>query len=173
MNGSDSENLKELLARFMDAVAAGQAAQDIERGDELLRAFPAPQPDEDVVAGLKAEVAAVVRRRHRIAMQRRILSSAAMAAVLVAVSAVALKFLEGRPVEQTTVRYAAAISDRIWESSDITTDDADIAVLAAEISTIENELNGVELGDSGTNGSAAVDDLEMELIGVSGDFWKG
>ena len=173
MNGSDRENLKELLARFMDAEEAGRAAQDIEKGDELLRAHPAPQPDEDVIAGLKAMVSAVVRRRQRITLQRRIFAVAAVAAVLVVVSAVALKFFEPRPVEQTQMRYAAAISDRIWESSDITTDDADIAILAAEISTIENELNGVELGDSGTNGSAAVDDLEMELIGISGDFWKG
>lgn len=173
MNGSDRENLKELLARFMDAAKAGQAAQDIERGDELLRAFPAPQPDEDVVAGVKAMVSAVARRRHRITLQHRIFAAAAMAAAIVVVSAAALKYFDRQPIGQTPVRYAAVISDKIWESSDIATDDADIAVLAAEISTIENELHGVELSDNGTNGSAAVDDLEMELIGISGDFWKG
>jgi len=173
MNGSDRENLKELLAKFMNAEEAGQTAQDIVSGDELLRAFPAPQPDEDVVAGLKAEVAAVVRRRHRITLQHRILSAVAVAAAIVVVSAAALKYFDRQPSGQSQVRIAAVIPDKIWESSDITTDDADIAVLAAEISTIENELYGVDLSDSGTNGSAAVDDLEMELIGISGDFWKG
>jgi hypothetical protein len=53
------------------------------------------------------------------------------------------------------------------------TDDADIAVLAAEISTIENELYGVELSDSGVSGGLDADDLEMELIGIGSDFWKG
>jgi hypothetical protein len=174
MNGSDRENLKELLARFMDAAKAGQAAQDIERGDELLRAFPAPQPDEKVVAGIKVRVsAASVRRRHGITLQHRIFAAAAVAAAIVVVSAAALKYFDRQPIGQTPVRYAAVISDKIWESSDITTDDADIAVLAAEISTIENELYGVESSNSSVTGNTAADDLEMELIGISGDFWKG
>jgi hypothetical protein len=158
----------------MDAEEAGRAAQDIVSGDELLRTNPAPQPDENVVAGIKTFVsAALAERRHRIALHHRILSAAAVAAAVVVVSAAALKFYESQPAERTTMRMAAAIPDRIWESSDIAADDADIAVLAAEISTIENELYGVELTDNGTNGSASADDLEMELIGVSGDFWKG
>ncbi|MFH1371622.1 MAG: hypothetical protein ABII09_10110 [Planctomycetota bacterium] len=172
MNGSDRENLKDLLSKFMDAGAAGEAAEDIERGDELLRAFPAQEPDKDVVADVKEMVSAVVRRRHRITLQRRILA-AAVAAAIVVVSAVALKYFDRQPAGQTPVRYAAAIPDKIWESSDITTDDPDIAVLAAEISTIENELHGVESSDSSVSGSMAADDLEMELIGISGDFWKG
>jgi hypothetical protein len=172
MNGSDRENLRELLARFMDADEAGQAAEDIERGDELLRAHPAPQPDEDTVAGIKAMVSAAVSRRHRITLHRRIFAVAAAAAI-VAVSASAIRYFYGQPAERTPVRYAAVISDKIWESSDITTDDADIAVLTAEISTIENELYGVELSDSGVSGGLDADDLEMELIGIGGDFWKG
>ena len=172
MNGSDRENLRELLARFMDADKAGQAAEDIERGDELLRTHPAPQPDENTVAGIKVMVSAAVSRRHRITLERRIFAVAAAAAI-VAVSAVVIKYFYGQPGEKTTVRYAAVISDRIWESSDITTDDADIAVLTADISTIENELYGVELSESGISGSVDADDLEMELIGIGGDFWKG
>ncbi len=172
MNSSDRENLNELLAKFMDSEAAGRAAEDIKRGDELLRAHPAPQPDQDMIAGVKEMMSAVVKRRHRITLQRRILAVAAAAAVIVVISVAALNYFDRQPAGQTPVQYASVIPDRIWESSDITTDDADIAVLAAEISTIENELHGVELSDNDVS-SMSVDDLEMELIGIGGDFWKG
>ena len=173
MNDSGKENLRELLARFMAAEAAGRAAADIEKGDELLRTNPAPQPGEDVVSGIKTEVSIALRRRHRITLQHRVFAVAAVAAAIVIASVLTLRFFNEQPVERSTVKYAAAIPEGVWEGSDITIDDADIAVLTAEVSTIENELRGVQLAENGGNGSAAVDDLEMELIGISGDFWKG
>jgi hypothetical protein len=167
MREPSNENLRELLAKFMDEGAAGRAAEDIERGDELLRKWSAPQPSEAALAEVKRKMAIALRRRRAITSQRRITAAAAVAAVLVVVSAVALRLFERRPMERTV----ATIPERIWESSDIAADDADITVLAAEIDTIENELSGVELYDNGGNG--AVGDFEMELIETSGDFWKG
>ncbi|MGA2172428.1 MAG: hypothetical protein ABSG82_05375 [Sedimentisphaerales bacterium] len=173
MNNSADENLRELLSGFMDAEAAGRAAEEIESGDELLRAHPAPQPSEAFLAEIKKKMSAATGRRQTITLRRRILAVAAAAAVIVAVSAVTLKFFEKQPVTQTTAQYAAAIPAKIWESNDITADDADIVVLAAEVGTIENELSGVQLNDNSGNGSGAVGDLEMELIETNGDFWKG
>jgi hypothetical protein len=173
MNDSAKENLKELLAGFMDAGSARQAEEDIEKGDELLCHWSAPQPGENVLAEVKKKVAATVRQRHRIALQRRIWAAAGVAAAIVIVSALALKLFEKQPVEQTALRYAAAIPERVWEGSDITKDDADIVVLAAEVETIENELAGAQLNDTSGNGSTAVGDIETELIEIGGNFWKG
>ncbi len=174
MNDSAKENLRELLAGFMDAGSAKQAAEDIERGEQLLRQWPAPQPGAAALAEVKKKVAAAVRRRHRITLQRRVWAVAGVAAAaIVIVSAVALRLFERQPVEQTTLLYAAAIPERVWEGSDITRDDADIAVLVAEVETIENELSGVQLNDTGGNGNTAIDDLETELIEIGGNFWKG
>lgn len=172
MNTPDKENLKELLGRFMDAAEVDEAARDIDQGDELLRTFPAPQPDEEVIADVKAMMSAVVRRRHRITLHRRIFAAAAAAAIVIA-SATALKYLDRQPGGQTTKQIAFMIPDRIWESTDITTDDADIAVLTAEITSVENELYGVELSDDTITGSTSADELEMELIGIGSNFWKG
>ena len=173
MNDSAKENLRELLAGFMDAGSARQAAEDIEKGDELLRQWSAPQPSDVVLAEVKKKIAAAVRRRHRIALQRRIWAAVSVAAAIVIVSAVALRLFEKQPVEQAALRYAAAIPERVWEGSDITKDDADIAVLVAEVETIENELSGVQSNDTGGNGNTAVGDLETELIEIGGNFWKG
>jgi hypothetical protein len=173
MNDSAKENLRELLAGFMDAGSAKQTAEDIERGDVLLRQWSAPQPADVVLAEVKKKISAAVKQRHRIALQRRIWAVAGVAAAIVIVSALALTLSERQPAEKTTIKYAAAIPDRVWEGSDITKDDADIVVLVAEVETIENELSATRLDDTGGNGSTAVGDLETELIEIGGDFWKG
>ena len=72
MNNSANENLRELLAGFMDEAAARQTAEDIEKGDEILGAYSAPQPDERVLAEVKKNVAAALRRRRTVVFQRRI-----------------------------------------------------------------------------------------------------
>jgi hypothetical protein len=172
MNDSTKENLRELLAGFMDEDTASQTAEDIEKGDEFLRKFAAPSPGDDVVAAIKARVAVTIRQKHRITLQHRIFAAVSVAAAIVLVSALALKFFEPSPIEKTTVQYAA-IPARVWDGSDITTDDADIAVLVSEVKTIENELSGVQLKDNSGVGNAAIGDLETELIEIGGDFWKG
>jgi len=52
-------------------------------------------------------------------------------------------------------------------------DDADLASLAAEIEQIESDLLAVQLGENGDNGSGAAAELELELIEINNDFWKG
>ena len=169
MNDSAKENLKELLAGFMDAGSARQAKEDIEKGDELLCHWSAPQPGDVVLAEVKKKVAAAVRRRHRIALQRRIWAAAGVAAAIVIVSVLALRLSERQTVGPTAI----VIPERVWEGSDITKDDADIVVLAAEVETIENELAGAQLNDTSSNGNTAISDIETELIEINGNFWKG
>jgi hypothetical protein len=174
MNDSEKENVKELLAGFMDEQSARQAAEDIEKGDELLRAWPAPQPGETVLAEVNKKMAGAFRRHQAITLQRRFVAVAAVAAAIVLVLAASLRMFDKGPVERTTVKYAAAIPASLWENDDAALDDADVSVLAAEVETIENELSGAAQSDEniGTGGTA-VDDLENELIEMSGDFWKG
>ena len=173
MNDRNNENLREILAKFMGADEVSQVINDIERGDELLGKFPAPAPRDSIIEGIKIQMAAAARRRHRETIQLGFLKALSVAAAIVTISIAAHKYFERTPTEQARVTYAAVIPDRLWEGSDITTDDAGIAVIAAEITTIENQLNGIELRDIDISGSGTADDLEMELIGISGDFWKG
>jgi hypothetical protein len=170
MNNSTKENLNELLAGFMDANMAGQAVQDIEKGDQLLRNFPAPQPGPDVVAAVKARVAAAVRQRHRITLQRRIWAAAGVAAAIMLVSVAALKLFEQKPTEPTPAHYAVVIPDRVWEGSDIT---SDISVLSAELESLEKEITSTSVDEIGDNSNLSVGDLEMELIETGGNLWKG
>ena len=173
MDNPTNENLKDLLAGFMDEGAASQAKEDIEKGDEILGAYPAPQPSDAVLAEVTNKVVAAVRRRHSIALRRRVWATAGIAAAIVIVSVAAMKLFEKQPTGRAATQYASAISAKIWESSDIAADDPNVAALTAEVETIENELSKVRLNETVSNGSGAVGDLEMELIEIGSEFWKG
>lgn len=167
MNNSANENLRELLAGFMDESAARQTADDIEKGEEILGVYSAPGPDERVVAEVKKNVVAAVRRRRTVVFQRRILG-AAVAAAMIVVSVLTLMRYGNLPNSHQNRIVAASIPSRVWEGAD----DADVTVLTAEIENIQSELSGAQSDDAG-NGSTAVGDLETELIEINGDIWKG
>jgi hypothetical protein len=167
MNNSANENLRELLAGFMDEAAARQTAEDIENGEKLLGAYSAPQPDERVLAEVKKNVVAAVRRRRTVVFQRRILTAAVAAAVIIVSGLVLMRYGNQQSSHQTRM-VAASIPASVWEGAD----DADVTVLTAEIENIQSELSGAH-SDDGGNGSNDIGDLETELIEVNGDMWKG
>jgi hypothetical protein len=167
MTNSAKENLRELLAGFMDESAARQTAEDIEKGQEILHASQSPQPDERVIAEVKRNVDAALRRRKTVVFQRRILSAAVAAAVVVVSVLAIIRY--GAPQNSRQNRIiAATIPASVWEGAD----DADVTVLKAEIENIQSELLGTQ-SDDGGNGNTAIGDLETELIEINSDIWKG
>jgi tellurite resistance protein len=169
MNNSANENLRKLLAGFMDEAAVRQTAEDIEKGEEILGANRAPQPDARVLAEVKRNVAAALRRRRMVVFQKRMLG-AAVAAAVVAVSVLTLMRYGDQTNSHQSGMVAAAISSRVWEGAD----DADVTVLKAEVENIQSELSEAQSDSIGTGGTnSAIGDLETELIEVNGDMWKG
>jgi hypothetical protein len=169
MNNSANENLRELLAGFMDEAAARRTAEDIEKGEEILGAYKSPQPDEKVLAEVKKTVVAALRQRRSVVLQKRILGAAVAAAVIVVSVLVLMRYGSPQNSRQTRM-VAAAIPASVWEGAD----DADVTVLRAEIENIQSELSGVQSDSFGTGGTnSAIGDLETELIEVNGDMWKG
>ena len=47
MNDQGRENLDELIERFYNGDQAGDALEDVRRGEQLLRNNPAPEPDPE------------------------------------------------------------------------------------------------------------------------------
>jgi hypothetical protein len=170
---NEKENLRELLASFMDTEAANKAAADIERGDELLRSWPASEPSETLLAEVKQKMAVAAGCRRIVKLQNRIFTAAAVAAAILISSYVSIKIFEFRTNSQPDSTYAATIPDRLWEGGSIRTDDPDIAVLSKEIDNVADEISGVCLSDKNGGSAASVGDVEMQIIEVSADFWKG
>jgi ferric-dicitrate binding protein FerR (iron transport regulator) len=169
MDRRNGENLRELFERFVDAGQAKEAAEDIERGEQMLRQWPAPEPRAELLALIKAEMGARLahRRSHRL---RWFASRAAgiAAAIVIAASVWTGIDRDAGP----GVMVASLIPTAIWEGENIVLDDLGLASLNADVEGIENEVRALQENGSRSSESA-VDEVEMELLEIDGEFWKG
>lgn len=173
MNNRNEENLAELLGKFFDAEQAESFAEDIQKAEQILRENPAPEPDDMLIANIKAEIAMRLpaeRARHFRRMVYKVISIAAAIIILAAIS-VQLLIEGGKKTEE--VAYASLIPTAIWESDDITADDENLAIFTTEIEEIEGEVLDLQSGEDTGNGDRTITELEMELIEINSDFWKG
>ncbi len=173
MSDTENENLKNLFESFVDAGSAEQAARDIDRTEAILRQYPAPEPDAGVLAKAKAAAAGALMRRKTGESRRAMYKVLAVAAVLFVAAVVAVKVFQPAAVQPPVQTGTTVIASALWQSDDIAAADADIAVLTAEVNQVADEMLALRLGDNETNGQAELYDLEMELIDISSDFWKG
>jgi len=167
MNVENKENLKEVFEKFLDGQQARQAAEDVREGEQILRQYPAPVPDKELADNIKAKISETLVRRKSTAFKYRAYTAAAVAAAFIILTTISVKLFKEEPA------VGVRIPSAIWESDDIAVDDAELAVLTAEIEQIESDLIALQLADNGGNGSGAVTDLEMELVEINSDFWKG
>ena len=70
------------------------------------------------------------------------------------------------------VMIASLIPTAIWEGENIVLDDLRLASLNAEVEGIENEVRALQQ-DGSRSSESAVDEVEMELLEIDGEFWKG
>ena len=163
----NGEELKELFERFVCAEEAEQAVEDIQRGEEILRGHSAPEPDSELIADIKTEIAGALLSKEVSVFRRMAYKTAVAVAAVILVAVISVKLLERGGGEPKMVVTASIIPEAIWES-----DDADLAIMAAEIEQIEGEIRALQLGENGANGDRDLIELEMRLIALDSDFWK-
>ena len=172
MKDRDRENPAELFERFFDAEQASGMLEDVRRGEQILRDNPAPEPDDMLIANIKAEIAMRLPiRRARLARHRTYRRATAAAAIFVIAGIGAMLFNQGGP-GPGQVAAASLIPTAIWESNNIAIDDENLAVFAAQIDQLEDEVMTLESGEDAGEGSRTLEELEIELIVVRSDFWK-
>ncbi len=169
MDRRNGENLRELFERFVDARQAKEAAEDIERGEQILRQWPAPEPRAELLALIKTEMGA--RLAHR--RSRHLRWFASRAAGIAAAIVIAAGVWTGVNRDAGPgVMVASLIPTAIWESENIVLDDLQLTLLSAEVERIESEVRDLQQNESRSSESA-VDEVEMELLEIEGEFWKG
>ena len=172
MNGQNKENLKELFEKFFTAEQAKKAIEDVQKAEQILRENPAPEPDDMLIANIKAEIAMRLPLRRADSFKRMAYKVAAVAAVVFIVAAISVNLIN-KYDRYEKAAYASIIPRAIWESDDIAADDMDLAVLTAEIDQIEDEVMSLQFGESSVDSDTEVMELEMELIETESYFWKG
>jgi hypothetical protein len=178
MNDGNRENLKELFEKFLDAEQAESCVEDVQKAEEILREHPAPEPDDMLIANIKAEIAMRMpagRTRRTGVFKQIAYKTVSVAAAVIFLTAIGLRLFDKGGVEPNgPVQYASIIPTAIWESDDIAAADANLAIFTVEIEQIENELLALQLGEDDGNGDRSITELEMELIEINNsDFWKG
>lgn len=173
MSKPAQDNLKELLSRFMDASAAQAAQEDIEAGDRLLAAHPAPPPAPKTVATVHTlMIATAVRRRRRIRLFRGAVAAAA-AVILTVLIGQQSRIPAPAPVTNPGVNLVSILPAAVWDSHDLGGDDHDVVYFTSEIRQIEAQIHALEAGEFGGHPSRAVEEIEMELMWIEAEFWKG
>ena len=162
-----NENLKELLSGLADAEEAAQMAEDIAAGDAIVDRFDSPRPDAAVVSGIKRQVAARLWLSKRRRFVRRT-SEAVLAAVLV------VGVLFGVMLMQNGQEPGVAINLGIWgeASEEKIAGDPEYALLVSEAEEIESSLLMIRL-DENNDEEDVLFDIEMEVLEMNGNFWKG
>jgi hypothetical protein len=154
----------------MDSEQAQKHAEDIEKGEQLLREYPAPEPDDMLLANIKAEIALHILPHRATAYKRFVYRVAAVAAVIIVIVAVGTSFLE-KPEDITPRKDIQTASIFPWSDSDeLTSHEANLVRITTEIDQIENELN---YGEDYHDNNSTVAELEIEVTEIAGDFWKG
>ncbi len=174
MKDENQENLKELFEKFLDAEQAQKYVEDVQKAEQILRENPAPEPDDMLIANIKAEIAMRLPARKTYVFKHIAYKVVSIAAAVVFLTAIGLRLFEKDDSKPSPVQRASIIPTAIWESDDIATDDADLAIFTIEIEQIEDEMLVLQFGEDDTNGDSSVSELEMELIEINNsDFWKG
>jgi hypothetical protein len=172
MSDRNEDNLKELFSRFLNSEQAAKAIEDIQRAEQILREHPAPEPDDMLIANIKAEIALNLLPRKAHVFERMVYKIAAVAAAILIITAIGLNLFE-RDKDSKKLVYASIIPRAVWESDDIAADDDRLANLIVEFEQIEEEVSSLQLGENGGKSNRAIEELEMELIEINSDFWKG
>lgn len=173
MNNRNDENLKELFERFVGADQAESAVEDFAAAQRILREHPVPEPDEELIAGIKSEIAETLRRRKERAFRRMAYKLAPVAAVFIVLAVVSIKMFVGNGGPEEVVYARMMMPTAVWNSENVALDDVELAILTAQIDELEGEVVTLELGEDSGNGRSAVTELEMELVTINSDFWEG
>ena len=128
-----------------------------------------------LLANIKAEIAMRLPAKSAGVFHRIGYNVAAVAAAVIILAAVGTNLFEkdsGQP-KPLGPMIASLIPPEIWESDDIAADDMDMAGYTVEIEQIEDELLALQSDQEGLDNESAITEMEMELIEIETDFWKG
>lgn len=166
----ENENLDELFGQFYEDEQAKEVAEDIRQGEQILRDNPSPQPTAELLADIKSKMAIELSKKPRRGYSILLKFAAAAAVILIAVLATH-NFVDQQP-KSTTLATVDALPRAVWESDDLSIDDKTLADLSADIEDLEQQILALNDYQNGEE-FFSTDEIEMELLDISSDFWKG
>ncbi len=172
MSDQNQENLKELFEKFLSDEQATKAVEDVHKAEQIIRLYPAPEPEKELIANIKFDIASNLRNRQVHFFRTIAYRVATVAAAVIIVAVIGFNLFHKNIIPEKLV-YASIMPRAFWESNNVAADDVDLAVFTAEAEQIKDEMYTLQLGKSQANIDDAVTEMEMNLIEIESDFWKG
>lgn len=172
MDNRKNKNLDELLARFYGKDAK-EVAEDIAEGERILRNYPAPTPDDETMILLKAKVAKAVAANKERSLRRTNYRMVAFAAAIIVVAFTGVALLVSRPVGQKQAATTVKVTKAVSQNYEFFYDDEEMATLNAEVKRVGDEVAELETGIASEDLDISWMDIEMRLIDIESNFWKG
>jgi hypothetical protein len=179
MSIKNGDNLNKQLRVFMDSDSAGKAAEDFKQADLIFEKYKsAAEPDSKLLANIKADISRELNHNKASIIKTATLRFAAAAAVFL-IAASVFFMMNQNDTQPPKNQAVAQITDSastvsIWDSEDVTANDAQYETFEREIEQIESEIVAIKYEtDSTINGESELTEIENDLIEIQSDFWKG
>jgi hypothetical protein len=172
MSNRKDKNLDELLARFYGS-GAKKVADDIAEGERILRDYPDPKPDEETIILLKAKVAKAVALNREKAVRRTYSRVAAFAAAVIVMAFISTALLVNGPIGSRRVATTVKVTQGASGNDEFFYGDEEMATLSAEVKQVGDEIMALDMGVANDDLDSDWIDVEMGLIDIESDFWKG
>ena len=144
---------------------ADKFSEDISRGDDLLRSFPAPKPDPDVVKNIKNNIANQLKQNKRRRNVRRS-SEVAVAAVLLVAATLSFVFLH--QTHNNIPNNGSFANTSEW----ILYDDTEYSLILSEVESLESNITVIRMDEDNYENDNLID-IEMEMLELESAFLKG
>ncbi len=168
MDAKNNENLRELIEKLVDSDEVQRYISDIQAGEQILHDYPAPEPDDMLIANIKAEIALNILPR-KVKLFRKVYKAVAIAAAVVIISVISIGLFEKQKNPEIVVPptiVSASIFDKI---------DVNFEYIKTAIDQVQNNLIALETSkDDIDNSIENINDLEIQNATLSSsDFWEG
>jgi len=165
---SDNRELEELVQRFYDPQQAREVLEELRRAEKLFAKEQSPEPSAKLVRNIKDQVHQRLSARQARRVRRRFIEVVA-AVIMVVVTLMGVLSYQGKHAQNAA--YASVMGAGMWETNDVSSEDARLATLEAEIEQLEQESFG-DTSEAEMAAETAVRDLEIQLVQANGEFWK-
>ena len=152
---------------------SGELLEGLEAVEQLFEQYPAPKPDQQVKESIKSQISAALSQKHSHRLRNVFCRVVATSAVVAIVATVSIRVSQKPGSAEQGFVSSSIMPAAIWESDDIAVDDLVIATLTAELEQIEADTLAFELNENMNLNPDVTASLEMELIEIDNEFWKG
>lgn len=169
MSEFKNKNTDELLSKFFKPAEAEQIKNDFASADGLFEEFSAPKPSERTIKEIKRQINARLSVPKQAGWRNVLLRTAAVAAIVVVVFAIMQMGQKPESQQYTSIDTQADVS--LTDEADL-----DVSLYETEAQQLRDELVTINLGEeNGMNGILVdrIDKIELEIIEIKNNFWKG